>query len=112
MIKVRSIGQFNRRLHAEKLSTVQDAGGGEVETWTPVYETFACVEPLSSRRELRQHQTVTGNAYQVQMRFTPSHEVSKDIRFKYEGRILIIDSYEQVTEGRKRFWSLILIEQD
>jgi len=112
MSKIRDIGRFNRRLLAEKLSTTQDAAGGEIETWTPVYETFACIEPLSSNRELRQSQTVTGNAYLVQIRYTPSHEVSKNIRFKYEGQTLILNSKEQVTEGRKRFWSLTLIEQE
>lgn len=112
MRKIRDIGRFNCRLQAEKLSTTKDAGGGEIETWTPVYETFACIEPLSSSRELRQSQTVTGNAYMVQMRYTPSREVSKNIRFIYQGRVLILDGDVPVNPGRYNYWSLTLIEQE
>lgn len=111
MAKTKPIGQLNRRLEAQKLTTVPDDAGGFVETWTTVYTTWASVGPVTSMRGLQVLQNVQTNSYQVQIRYTPSHEVSKDIRFLYEGQTLIIKSMEQVTEGRKRFWSLILTEQ-
>jgi SPP1 family predicted phage head-tail adaptor len=110
--KIRDIGQFNRRLDAEKLTTTQDAGGGLVETWNLAYTTWAYIEALRSNRELQQNQTALQNAYLVQIRHTASHEVSKNIRFRYEGRILTINSMREATEGRKRFWELILMEQE
>lgn len=110
--KIRDIGQFNRRLDAEKLTTIQDAAGGLVEAWNPVYTTWAYIEALRSSRELQQNQTALQNAYMVQIRHTASHEVSKNIRFRYEGKVLTINSMHEVTEGRKRFWELVLMEQE
>jgi SPP1 family predicted phage head-tail adaptor len=109
--KMPDIGQFNRRVVAEKLSTTQDAGGGLQEMWTTVYTTWAAIKPLRSNRDLQQNQTALNNAYLVYIRFTPSHEVSKNIRFRYEGNILVVNSMQEVTEGRKRYWELILMEQ-
>lgn len=111
MAKVKAIGQMNRRLQAEKLVKTPDDAGGYAEAWEVVYTTWASVGPVTSMRELQALQNVQTNSYQVQMRYTPSHEVSKDIRFIYEGQILIINRMEQITEGRKRFWSLVLTEQ-
>lgn len=111
MSKGKDIGLFNRRLQAEKLTTTQDAGGGLSETWTPIYTTWAFIEPLRSSRELQENQTALNNAYRVQIRHTAAHEISKDVRFLYEGKILIINSMQEVTEGRKNFWELILMEQ-
>lgn len=111
MSKIQPIGQFNRRLEAQKLTLAPDGAGGSVETWTTVYTTWAFVGPVKSWRALQQLQNVQNNSYEVQIRFTTAHEVNKNIRFKYEGQTLIINSMEQIMEGRKRFWSLILTEQ-
>jgi SPP1 family predicted phage head-tail adaptor len=111
MTKIQAIGKFNRRLEAQKLTLVPDDAGGQVETWTTVYTTWAYVGPVKSWRALQQLQNVQNASYEVQIRYTESHEVSKDIRFIYEGQTLIINSMEQVKEGRKRFWSLVLTEQ-
>lgn len=111
MGKIQPQGQFNRRLQAQKLSKVQNDSGGWAETWTTVYTTQAYVGPVRSWRALQQLQNVQNASYEVQIRYTPSHEVSKDIRFIYEGKTLVINSIEEVKEGSKRFYSLILIEQ-
>ena len=111
MTKIQPIGRFNRRLEAQKVTLVPDDAGGQVETWTTVYTTKAYVGPVKSWRALQQLQNVQNASYEVQLRYTTSHEVSKDIRFIYEGQTLIINSMEQVTEGRKRFWILTLTEQ-
>lgn len=111
MSKLKQQGQFNRRIDAQKLSRVQNNSGGFTETWTPVYSTWAYVGPVKSWRDLQQLQNVQNASYEVQIRYTASHEVSKDIRFVYEGKVLVVNSIEEITEGRKRFYSLILIEQ-
>jgi SPP1 family predicted phage head-tail adaptor len=111
MTKIQPIGQFNRRLEAQKLTLVADDAGGQVETWTTIYTTQAYIGPVKSWRSLQLLQNVQSASYDVQIRFTRSHEVSTDIRFIYEGQTLIINRMEQVTEGRKRFWSLTLTEQ-
>lgn len=111
MAKIQPQGQFNRRLLAQKLTKVQNESGGWTETWTDVYTTWAFVGPVRSWRALQQLQNVQNAAYEVQIRYTPSHEVSKDIRFMYEGKVLVINSSEEVKEGSKRFYSLVLIEQ-
>lgn len=111
MSKIKPKGQFNRRLEAQKLTKVQNDSAGFTETWTTVYTTWAYVGPVTSHRQLQQLQNVQTNSYEVQIRYSPSHEVSKDIRFVYEGKFLILNSREEVTEGRKRFLSLVLFEQ-
>lgn len=111
MSKVPQKGLFNRRLEAQKLSKVQNDSGGWAETWTTVYTTWAYVGPVKSFRQLEQLQNVQTNSYEVIIRYTPEHEVSKDIRFLYEGKVLILNSREEVTEGRKRFLILLLTEQ-
>jgi len=111
MSKLQPQGQFNRRLEAQKLSRVQNDSGGFTETWTTVYTTWAYVGPVKSWREIQLLQNVQNASYEVQIRHTASHEVSKDIRFIYEGKVLIVNSITEMTEGRKRFYSLILIEQ-
>lgn len=111
MSKLKNQGQFNRRIDAQKLSRVRNDSGGFNETWTPVYSTWAYVGPVKSYRDLQQLQNVQTASYEVQIRYTTSHEVSKEIRFVYEGKILIVNSIEEMTEGRKRFYSLILVEQ-
>lgn len=110
-MKIQPQGQFNRRITAELLTKVQNDSGGMVETWTPIYTTWAYVGPVKSYRHLQQLQNVQTNSYEIQMRYTPSHRVDKDVRFIYEGKVLILNSREEVTEGRKRFLVLILIEQ-
>lgn len=112
MSNIKPQGQFNRQISAERLSRTQNDSGGMVETWTPLYATWAYVGPVKSYRHLQQLQNVQTNSYEVQIRFTEAHPVDKDIRFKYEGKILILNSREEVTEGRKRFLVLILVEQD
>lgn len=111
MKKVKPQGQFNRRLEAQKLTTVRNDSGGFTETWTTVYTTLAYVGPVTSYRQLQQMQNVQTNSYEVQIRYTPTHEVSKDIRFLYEGEILVLNSVEEIKEGSKRFYSLTLVEQ-
>lgn len=111
MIKVKPIGQLNRRLEAQKLTVVQNGSGGFTETWTTVYTTWAYVGPIKSMRDIIALQNVQENSYEAYIRFTPSHEVSKDIRFVYEGKILVLNSQQEYTEGRKRFLKLILVEQ-
>lgn len=110
-MKIQPQGQFNRRIEAQKLTKVRNDSGGFTETWTTAYTTWAYVGPVKSFRHLQQLQNVQTNSYEVQLRYTPSHEVSKDIRFVYEGKNLILNSREEVAEGRKRFLVLILIEQ-
>lgn len=111
MSKLQPQGKFNRRLVAQKLSRVQNDSGGFTETWTPVYTTWAYVGPVKSWRDIQQLQNVQNASYEVQIRYTVSHEISKDIRFIYEGKTLIVNSIEEMAEGSKRFYSLILIEQ-
>jgi SPP1 family predicted phage head-tail adaptor len=111
MIKTRAIGQLNRRLEAQKLTKTANGSGGFTEAWPTVYTTWAYVGPIKSMRDMVALQNVQGNSYEVFIRYTPSHEVSKDIRFLYEGKILVINSQQEYTEGRKRFVRLILVEQ-
>ena len=110
-MRIRPIGLFNRRLEAQKLTRTRNDSGGFEESWNTVYVTWAYVGPVNSWRQLQQLQNVQTNSYEVQIRYTPSHEVSKDIRFLYEGKILILNSREEVTEGRKRFNVMTRMEQ-
>lgn len=111
MIKTKPIGQLNRRLEAQKLTKVQNGSGGFVETWPTIYTTWAAMGPVKSIRDLEMLQNIQVNSYEAFIRYTPSHEVSKDVRFLYEGKILVLNSQQEYTEGRKRFLRLILVEQ-
>lgn len=110
-IKIRDIGKFNRRIQAQKLTSIQDANGNMVESWELVYETWAYVGPVKSYRDFIQLQNIQQNSYEVQIRHSEEHEVNKNIRFLYEGRYLVINNWEEVTEGRKRYIRMILVEQ-
>lgn len=110
-IKIRDIGKFNRRIQAEKLTPTQDADGNMIESWVLAYETWAYVGPVKSYRDFIQLQNIQQNSYEVQIRYSLTDEVSKNIRFLYEGQYLVLNSREEVTEGRKKYIRMILVEQ-
>lgn len=111
-LKINQIGRFDRRLKAQRLIVVQDDSGGFDEAWNDVYETWAYVSDIKSYRDQIELQNVNVSTFTVQMRDTDIHEVSKDIRFIYEGRNLILHGQPlHFTEGRKRYIQFILSEQ-
>lgn len=111
-LKINQIGRFDRRLKAQRLTVIQDGSGGFDEAWSDEYETWAYVSDIKSYRDQIELQNVNVSTFTVQMRDTDTHEVSKDIRFIYEGRKLILHGQPlHFTEGRKRYIQFILAEQ-
>lgn len=112
-IKINHVGKFDRRIKAQRLSSIQTSEGNIIESWSDAYETWASVSDIKSYRDQLLLQNVTVSTYTVQIRLTPTHEVSKNIRFVYEGRNMILQGQPIVfTEGRKRYYQFILAEQE
>ncbi|ACU61357.1 phage head closure protein [Chitinophaga pinensis] len=111
MSKIKPQGQFNRRIQAQKLSVTQNEAGGMVETWSSLFETWAYVGPVKSWRHLEIMKNTQSASYEVQIRYTPSRQIDNNVRFVYEGKVLVINSIEEDVEGNKRFYVLILTEQ-
>ncbi|PUZ21803.1 hypothetical protein DCC81_24765 [Chitinophaga parva] len=112
MSKIRPLSDFNRKVSAQKLTVTQDDAGGEVPTWTTVYDTWAAVRGVRSKRTQEEAQTENNRSYELQLRYAQGREVSKNIRFLYDGQILTVNEYQQYQEGNKRFWVIIAVTNE
>lgn len=112
MSKISPQGKFNRRIEVQHLTITQNDSGGMVETWTTLFTTWASVGPVKSWRHLESLRNVQSASFEVHIRYAPSRQIDNNLRFIYEGKVLIVNSIEEMEEGRKRFYSLILTQQE
>ena len=107
-IKYSDIGEMNTRILAQKLIETQNSDGDISESWEDLYSCWVNIEPVKSARDFRFNQTVSVNSFQLQQRFEPAHEVSKNIRYVDGQNIYVTDQFEVFTYGRKRYWRVII----
>lgn len=111
-IKISDIGRFNRRISVEKVTVIQLDDGNIEESWSHIYDTWANITDQKGMRDQIELQNVNVNSYIVQIRYTPSHEISKNIRILYEGVYHIVHGQPlQFTQGRKTYYQFIMTAQ-
>lgn len=111
-IKYSDIGEMNTRVLVQKLIETKDVDGDIKESWIDSYQCWVNITPIKSDRNFRFNQTVSVNSFQLQQRFEPTHEVSKNIRYVDGNTIYITDQFEVFTYGRKRYWKVIISLQE
>ena len=111
-VKVSELGAMNMRIIAEKLTVVQDDSGGFDEVWDQAYIVWGYVGPVRSFRDQVALQNIQQNSFEVQIRFEPTIEISKDIRFVFDDNKHTLNGWRSFTVGRKRYWNILVAEQD
>jgi len=87
------------------------AGGVSNAAAQTLYTTWAKVEPKSSTWLQLQGIQVLGNTYEIIVRYAGSRSVTTENIIEYEGKDLIVKSYREVNEGKKRYLKLLAYEQ-
>lgn len=106
------ISDLNRRIKIKSATTVKDDAGGVSNGPIVVdFETWAKVEPVSSKALLLQGVSTLQNVYSVKIRYSPSHVVNSTKLVEYEGKDLVISSVQEEKENNKRFLKLLISEQ-
>ena len=95
-------GDFKHRVKVQKLSTVRDTTGEELEMWADVATRWAFVEPLRGRENYELGIESTVNFYLVKMRYEPGL-LDTERRIVFNAKNLDIESVINVDEANKYY---------
>ncbi len=97
-------GALRRRVTFEQRTPGRDSAGGPLDTWQPVFTSYAKVEPLSGRELLAAQVVHAEITLEVWVRYRPEFADPKTataLRIRYGARLLNILSVIDVDDLRQ-----------
>ncbi|MFD2206634.1 phage head closure protein [Kiloniella antarctica] len=86
-------GRLRERITLQELSTVDDGGGGSVETWNDVVKIWANIKPLSGSEQITADKEASTTLYRIRIR---SRELKSSWRVVWGSKILNV---REILEG-------------
>jgi SPP1 family predicted phage head-tail adaptor len=103
------IGRLRHRVVLERAERESDGGGGAVETWGPVAELWAMIEPRSGKETVEADRLAGSRKVDVTIRFR--EYVAPNMRFRFGDRVLDIRAVLD-EDGRRHFLKCDCEERD
>lgn len=103
------IGRMQKIAFQSSVLTGQDSGGN-VETMTTVYETFAWARPTSSNRTFLHNEGVIIDSYNFDVQYTTNFTPTKSHTILYRGKRYAINGITNIQE-RRRMWRIFAIAE-
>lgn len=102
-----SIGQMNRRVTIQSVTTTPDGSGGYTETLVDVATVWARVEPLLGREQIQAMQTDMERPHRFTMRYRAG--ITGATRILYDGRTFDVKS---VVDPHERHRELVITAEE
>ncbi len=88
-----NIGELTERVQFVQVATVTQARNGNLEgTEEPLYECWARVWPMTGYKRLMAEQLVSGNPYEIVIRYPQSVNITPDMNIIWRGKRMTINS--------------------
>lgn len=85
-------GQLNQWATLERRAPGQDDYGQPIDAWTPLFTTFAAVEPLTGREYIAAAAMQSEVSLRIRLRFRPGVDLTSADRVRHDGKIYNIVS--------------------
>ena len=90
-------GKLDRRITIERATTVTDAFGAEIATWSPVATVWAAYQPVSDGERLRAAEVGASLTARFTIRW--GHDVTVEDRIVFDGRTFEVVGVKEI--GRR-----------